>query len=82
MHVQKAEEEDPDLVLVKVEDVEPGTGSRRQSGLSIQEGELLIDTTTRESPLCCVTIIHVEEAPHIHGHVLHLNPTDLKSTAA
>lgn len=73
MHVQK-EEEDPDLVLVKVEDVEPG--SRSQSGLSIQEGELLIDMTT-----CCVRVIYVEEAPHLHGHVLHLSPTDLKSTS-
>lgn len=74
MHVQK-EEEDPDLVLVKVEDVEPG--SRSQSGLSIQEGELLIETTA-----CCVRVIYVgEEAPHLHGHVLHLSPTDLKNTS-
>lgn len=77
MHVQK-EEEDPDLVLVKVEDVEPG--SRSQSGLSIQEGELSIDTTTCESPLCCVSVSYVEE-PHLHGHVLPLSPTDLKSTS-
>lgn len=35
LYVQK--EEEPDVVLVKVEEVEPVTGS--QTGLSIQEGE-------------------------------------------
>lgn len=35
--VQK--EEEPDVVLVKVEEVEPVTGTQSQTGLSIQEGE-------------------------------------------
>uniref|UniRef100_A0A8C4EY78 Uncharacterized protein n=1 Tax=Dicentrarchus labrax TaxID=13489 RepID=A0A8C4EY78_DICLA len=38
------EEEEPDVVLVKVEEVEPVTGTQSQTGLSIQEG--LVESST------------------------------------
>ncbi|XP_040892970.1 zinc finger E-box-binding homeobox 1 [Toxotes jaculatrix] len=37
-------EEEPDVVLVKVEEVEPVTGTQNQTGLSIQEG--LVESST------------------------------------
>lgn len=41
---KKEEEEEPDVVLVKVEEVESLTGNQRQMGLSIQEG--LVESST------------------------------------
>ncbi|KAF1395686.1 hypothetical protein PFLUV_G00014250 [Perca fluviatilis] len=50
-------EEEPDVVLVKVEEVEPVTGTQNHTGLSIQEG--LVESSTDD----CRAVLPFDEIP-------------------
>uniref|UniRef100_A0A8C9X189 Uncharacterized protein n=1 Tax=Sander lucioperca TaxID=283035 RepID=A0A8C9X189_SANLU len=57
-------EEEPDVVLVKVEEVEPVTGTQNQTGLSIQEG--LVESSTDD----CRAVLPFDEIPETSNNRL------------
>ncbi|XP_032380401.1 zinc finger and BTB domain-containing protein 49 [Etheostoma spectabile] len=57
-------EEEPDVVLVKVEEVESVTGTQNQTGLSIQEG--LVESSTDD----CRAVLPFDEIPETSNNCL------------